>query len=211
MSDHAPRTAGRGRPKDPAKRTAILEAAKELFLRDGYVGTSMDAVATEAGVSKLTVYSHFSDKANLFSAAVEAKSEEMMPSFALSDGHDIEAVLYQVGCAFVKVINSPEAVGLHRLMAAQAGQDTDMPQLFFEAGPQVMIDRMERLLKRFQKQGVLGPGDPGIAAEHFFGLLQSCHHMKVLIGYTEPFDDGEVEQHVARVVKVFLHGYAAGA
>ena len=54
--------AARGRPKDPAKRAAILDAAEKLFLSQGFTGTSMDAVAKEAGVSKLTVYSHFSDK-----------------------------------------------------------------------------------------------------------------------------------------------------
>ena len=45
-----------------AKRQAILDAAKSLFLTHGYANTSMDAVATLAGVSKLTVYSHFTDK-----------------------------------------------------------------------------------------------------------------------------------------------------
>lgn len=208
MSDKISHPPARGRPKDPAKRIAILEAAKELFLRDGYVGTSMDAVAAEAGVSKLTVYSHFSDKANLFSAAVEAKSEEMLPSFALDEGHDIEVMLHQVGCAFVRVINSDEAVGLHRLMAAQAGQDNDMARLFFEAGPERMIQRMETLLAGYQRQQQLMLDDPAVAAEYFFGLLQGCHHMQVLIGCTEPLNEEEVSRHVAGAVRVFLHGYA---
>jgi TetR/AcrR family transcriptional repressor of mexJK operon len=71
---------GPGRPKDLAKRQAILDAAKTLFLTKGYANTSMDAVATQAGVSKLTVYSHFNDKETLFSAAVVAKCEEQLPS-----------------------------------------------------------------------------------------------------------------------------------
>ncbi|HET6586161.1 MAG TPA: helix-turn-helix domain-containing protein, partial [Oleiagrimonas sp.] len=48
------------------KRAAILAASIDLFTRQGFEGTSMDAVATAAGVSKLTVYSHFGDKDNLF-------------------------------------------------------------------------------------------------------------------------------------------------
>ena len=79
---------GPGRPKDLAKRQAILDAAKILFLSNGYASTSMDAVAAEAGVSKLTVYSHFNDKETLFSAAVMAKCEEQLPTlfFELPDG-----------------------------------------------------------------------------------------------------------------------------
>ena len=51
----------RGRPKDPAKRSAILQAATTLFLGQGFAGTSMDAVAKQAGVSKLTEYSTVSN------------------------------------------------------------------------------------------------------------------------------------------------------
>ena len=61
MSDKRLPSTGPGRPKDQAKRLAILEAAKTLFMRNGYEGSSMDAIAAEAGVSKLTVYNHFTD------------------------------------------------------------------------------------------------------------------------------------------------------
>ena len=50
------------------KRRAILDAAREVFLKNGYPGTSMDEVAALAGVSKVTVYKHFSDKHSLFVA-----------------------------------------------------------------------------------------------------------------------------------------------
>lgn len=74
MSNNLSAPNGPGRPKDLAKRQAILDAAKILFLSHGYANTSMDAVASEAGVSKLTVYSHFNDKETLFSAAVVANA-----------------------------------------------------------------------------------------------------------------------------------------
>ncbi|KAG1258263.1 hypothetical protein G6F65_015638 [Rhizopus arrhizus] len=51
----AAKAAGPGRPKDLGKRAAILEAAKALFIEQGYTGVSMDAIAAQAGVSKLTV------------------------------------------------------------------------------------------------------------------------------------------------------------
>ena len=58
--------AGPGRPKDPGKRAAILDAAKRMFVSHGFERVSMDQIAAEAGVSKLTVYSHFGDKDRLF-------------------------------------------------------------------------------------------------------------------------------------------------
>ena len=52
------------------KRKAILDAATTVFLRKGYLGTSMDEIAALAAVSKQTVYKQFADKERLFSEIV---------------------------------------------------------------------------------------------------------------------------------------------
>src|SRR3990167_308172 len=111
-------TSGPGRPKDLAKRQAILEAAKTLFLSNGYDGSSMDAIAAEAGVSKLTVYSHFTDKEKLFAAAVKSKCEEQLPEllFELNDEVPVAQLLLNIGRGFNELINSRESVELHRVM-----------------------------------------------------------------------------------------------
>ena len=57
-------------PRTSRKRRAILQAATTVFLRKGYVGTSMDEIAALATVSKQTVYKHFADKETLFSELV---------------------------------------------------------------------------------------------------------------------------------------------
>src|SRR5476649_1016126 len=117
MSNNLSAPNGPGRPKDLAKRQAILDAAKILFLTKGYASTSMDAVAAEAGVSKLTVYSHFNDKETLFSSAVVARCEEQLPElfFDVSSDLSVEAVLLKIGRGFQTLINSPESLELHRL------------------------------------------------------------------------------------------------
>jgi len=79
LDQDAPRAAGPGRPKDLAKREAILEASKALFVRLGFDAVSMDQIAAEAGVSKLTVYSHFGDKETLFAAAVQSHLPHGIP------------------------------------------------------------------------------------------------------------------------------------
>src|SRR5690606_40902510 len=81
----SPRQASPGRPKDLAKGAAILEAAKRMFTLHGYERTSMDLIASEAGVSKLTVYSHFGDKDALFAAAVKSHCETQLPDALFED------------------------------------------------------------------------------------------------------------------------------
>ncbi|MGL5833007.1 MAG: TetR/AcrR family transcriptional regulator [Waterburya sp.] len=64
------------RSKSPEKSAAILKGAMEEFLKHGYAGSSMDKVAKASGVSKATVYSHFSDKESLFNAVIQDLVQE---------------------------------------------------------------------------------------------------------------------------------------
>ncbi|ENW27085.1 hypothetical protein F924_02289 [Acinetobacter lwoffii ATCC 9957 = CIP 70.31] len=70
-----------GRPKDLKKRQRILSVAKALFLEHGYHTSSMNQIAREAGVTKLTVYNHFQDKATLFTCAIEDTCEAILHEY----------------------------------------------------------------------------------------------------------------------------------
>ncbi len=209
MSNNLSAPNGPGRPKDPAKRRAILDAAKTLFLSHGYANTSMDAVAAEAGVSKLTVYSHFNDKETLFSSAVMAKCEEQLPPlfFELPAGIPVENVLLNIARGFHQLINSDESVNLHRLMMALGTQDPKLSQIFFDAGPERMVQGMERLLKRIDETGVLGIDLPRNAAEHFFCLLKGAGNFRLLYCCGEPLSEEAAESHVQEVVGLFMRAY----
>ena len=180
MPDKLLQPSGPGRPKDPAKRRAILEAAKSLFLRNGYDGSSMDAIAAGAGVSKLTVYSHFTDKETLFSAAIKAKCEEQLPEllFELPDNVPLESQLLEIARGFLALVNSRESVEMHRMMVNLASQGSKLSQLFYEAGPKRVQEEMEVLLRKAAKRGLLSLDNPHLAADHFFSLLKGgalCH------------------------------------
>ena len=61
---------------DPrGKAEAVLAAAERAFLAAGFGAVTMDAIAREAGVSKATVYAHYSSKEALFGAVVARLSE----------------------------------------------------------------------------------------------------------------------------------------
>lgn len=213
MTEARRKPAGPGRPKDLEKRQAILDAAKRLFPLHGYDGISMDAIAAEAGVSKLTVYSHFSDKETLFKEAIKARCEEQLPHerFELGPGNrPIRESLIDIGLAFRGLVNSDEAVAMYRMMAGQAaggGGESKLAQLFFEAGPRRTLDEFECLLRRAHASGALEVPEPIVAAEHFFCLIKGLCHMRVLIGCCEVPGEAETRAHVERAVDFFLKGY----
>lgn len=66
------RAAGRGRrPGGPDTRGAILEAARSSFAHKGYAGTTIRAVAADAGVDPALVHHYFGSKDDLFVASLE--------------------------------------------------------------------------------------------------------------------------------------------
>lgn len=200
---------GPGRPKDLAKRQAILDAAKNLFLQKGYAATSMDAVAAEAGVSKLTVYNHFTDKETLFSAAVIARCEEQLPElfFEIPQGASVETLLTNIGRGFFTLINSPDSLELHRLMVAQGAQDPKLAQIFFEAGPQRIQHELERFLTQIDQAGSLRIDNPRVATEHLLSLLKGTCNFRLLIGCADQPDEHTANEHVREVVSFFMRAY----
>jgi TetR/AcrR family transcriptional repressor of mexJK operon len=190
------------------KRAAILDAGKRLFPTKGFDGTSMDAVAAEAGVSKLTVYSHFRDKETLFQEVLKAKCQEQLPhaAFELDPSLPIRRQLMEIGRRFVALILSPEAMALHRMMTAQPSEK--MAQLFWQAGPQVLQSDLTRFFDSEVAAGQLEIADTRRAASQFFCLLKGEPHARMSFGCAGMPSAKDLEHHVTATVDTFLKAYA---
>lgn len=203
-----PRPAGPGRPKDAGKRAAILAAAKALFVARGFEATSMDAVAQAAGVSKLTVYNHFSDKETLFRAAVTAVAEQYLPHalFEGRGGGSIRERLLAIATRFYAMACSTEAEAMHRLLAADPRVAAQLGPLFYDAGPKRVAEDLAEFLGRAAASGELELAEPLRAAQHFLLLLKGEALNQMLWGRAgESARDGA--EHVAGVVAFFLRAY----
>ena len=125
-----------GRPKSEAKAEAILSAAAELFLAQGFQGTSMDAVAQRAGVSKQTVYSHFANKEELFKACISAKVAGYgFDEAARVEDDDLRTALLTIARRFVELMFDPDVVAMHRVVMGEAASQPRIASLFFDSGP----------------------------------------------------------------------------
>jgi TetR/AcrR family transcriptional repressor of mexJK operon len=207
--DPTTRSAGPGRPKDMGKRAAVLDAAKRMFTTHGFDGVSMDQIAAEAGVSKLTVYSHFGDKDSLFAAAVRAHCEQGMPTQLFEDGQDapLRERLTRIGLAFHAMIMTPEAIAGHRILCSPQVAASNMPAMFWEAGPQRVQSSFAALLERRIARGELDIPEPSRAAAQFFTLLKGEPHAQAVFGYCCSQRQDTPHEHVAGVVDLFLRAY----
>jgi len=199
---------GPGRPKDLSKRAAILDTAKRLFVAHGFDGVSMDTIATEAGVSKLTVYSHFGDKHTLFAEAIASKCCEQMPDalFAAPVEGDCRAHLQHIGRAFFSLITSHEALAMHRMMQVP-GTDVRLQQLFWNAGPARVQGAFAQYLQDCVDRGQLQVPDVRRAATQFFALLKGEMHMLMMCGLCTAPEPDAVDAHIEATVDLFLRAH----
>lgn len=205
----ASRGTGPGRPKDLGKRAAILDAAKRLFSAHGFDGVSMDQIATEAGVSKLTVYSHFGDKESLFGAAVRAKCEEQLPPelFLVGLEGNLREQITAIARAFFALVTSEEAVAMHRMMMIPGTGDAHVRELFWQAGPQRVKEGFAAFLRDEVAQGALDIPDVERAASQFLCLLKGELHMQMMCGLCCTLAGDDVEAHIHATVDLFLRAY----
>jgi AcrR family transcriptional regulator len=132
-----------------SKRQQILQGAIQIFLENGYEGTSMDRVAAAAGVSKNTIYSHFQDKKGLFVSLIEQVTGErfqiVFGSVSLSG--DPAIVLRQIAEKFFATIMvDQEYIAFLRLIIGESGRFPELAQLFVRALPQKVIHILTRYL-----------------------------------------------------------------
>ena len=203
---------GPGRPKDMEKRAAILEAAKGLFIRNAFAGTSMDAVAAEAGVSKLTVYSHFGDKDNLFREVIRARIQDLIPedTYHYDPAEDIRVALERIALHHVRLDCDVQNVGTFRAILSDCRQGNPRyGKLLWEEGP----DRTNGLMKRLLQQAVddrkLDIANVARAAGQFISLIKGEMLLRRMFGCEECDQSyaAELEQTARDGVDMFLRAY----
>ncbi|MFV3074478.1 TetR/AcrR family transcriptional regulator [Niveispirillum fermenti] len=205
-----PRRRGAGRPMDPAKRDAILLAAERIFAEEGYTA-SMDRVAELAGVSKQTIYKHFSAKDRLFDAMVIRRAERMTEPVTMADpARPVPDVLTALGHRFLELMADGQFHCLLRVILS-AGAGTGLAGHFYQTGPLVSLERIAAYLRRQHDAGRLDVPDPLLAAEQFYGLLNGHVQLRGLLGVQPALTDDQKAARVAAAVRVFLAAHTPSA
>jgi TetR/AcrR family transcriptional repressor of mexJK operon len=194
------------------KRSTILEAATTVFLRNGYVGTSMDEIAALAAVSKQTVYKHFADKERLFSAIVAATVQEASDPvyeevLQLQDSGDVAADLRDLARRQLAKVMQPRLLQLRRLVIGEAARFPELGRVFYEQGPGRTIAALATAFERLAARGALRLDDPLLAAQHFNWLVMSHPiNQAMLLGDDSPRD---LDRWADAGVRAFLAVYGS--
>lgn len=206
-----------GEGRTPRKRRAILAAATEVFLQHGYLGASMDEVATKAGVSKQTVYKQFENKERLFAEIVLGTSDQLMDGLVqayaetLDDATDAREGLRALARRLLDSLTASSVLQLRRLVIAEADRFPEVCGKWFTSGFENSLEALGVALTRLSERGLLRElEDPTLAAYQFAGLVMYKPMNRAMFAGTlaAPAVE-ELDKLADQATEVFLAAYGA--
>jgi AcrR family transcriptional regulator len=161
------------RQRSTEKTAAILAGALQIFLEQGYVGTTMDRVAIAAGVSKPTLYSYFHDKEGLFNALtaqwVHKTQWTTAPQDLRQSPEPPAVVLRQLADDILdSCIHLPEKITFIRLVLGESGRFPELGRAFIQNLDQPLLVALTQYLATCPD---LDLADPAAVAHTFMGTL----------------------------------------
>lgn len=157
------------------RRRAIVDAARALFIEQGFERTTLGQIVERAGGSLATVYKLFGNKEGLLEAVVfeKAASGESLIGELAECGTSPADTLRRMAAVLYERFLDPDDVALVRIVLARSIEDADFARRFFETTAMRTRRALERVFAKWVAQGVPLNGPPDMLAEIFLGLMVS--------------------------------------
>lgn len=190
------------------KRTAVIRAAMELFLEQGYERTSLQQIGKRADVSTATLFKRFPTKAALFEAMVEDfwAVPPPCPEKALSEDPSIG--LRKMGVSYALLLRTPDMQAIYRLIIAEAPRFPDLGLTVYDQAKGPFLTRLQDYLRTQAAAGRLVVDDVEAAANQFLAVITGQSFWPELVGRGCGGTDDDVERVVEGAVKLMLARYA---
>lgn len=195
--------------KKGRKFDQVLAGAREIFLRDGFEGASVDEIAKSAGVSKATLYSYFPDKRLLFMevAKTECSKQADQAIATLDEDAPIRSILHDVAHQMVDFIMSDFGQRIFRICVAEADRFPQLGQEFYDSGPGMVRERMIDLLQRAIDRKELQIDDVQLAADQFPELCKADLFPRMVFRGEDTFTKDEKCRVINGAVDMFMARY----
>ena len=170
-------------------RERLRAAAHRLFLRQGYLATSIDAILAEAGIaSKETLYRHYASKEALFADVLSqltmeqpSFSERLMALPAPRDLQSLHQALSMLAREILAMMNQPGYLPLVRMVIAESPRFPQLGALFFATVTQRGLSLIVGLLHEAREQRLIGEVDLETVAHTLLGGLLTYAVMNLVL------------------------------
>ncbi len=191
------------------KYDQVLNGARDIFLRDGFEGASVDEIARVSGVSKATLYSYFPDKSLLFLEVARAQCRHQADAAhaEIDRAAPPRLVLGQVARKFLSFMLSPMGQRIFRMCVAESDRFPQLGQDFYRSGPMVLKEALVSYLATAQERGEICAEDIELAAEQFAVLCKADLWTRLLFGIQTEFSTAEIDRIADGAVETFMARY----
>lgn len=198
--------AGRPTAAELARRKArVMAIATDLFIQNGYAGTSLIDIARGAGVATRTLYQHFGDKEALFREVIYARdSAGALERPQIEDGDTLFEALSRAAQYTVDVTYRPQAVGLMRLMIAEGQRFPDFMKQAANSIYGKFQHNLESVFEALGQSGAIPAGDHARSAHLFSDLVNGSGP---LMAYTEWRQSTPSREDMEQRIELFIRGY----
>jgi TetR/AcrR family transcriptional repressor of mexJK operon len=210
-----PASARRGRPSG-SETAELLSIARQMFIANGYRGTTMEAVATQAHISKQSLYRAYPSKDALYSAVVrdwvERGYDAMRPhTTALSVANEPREGLLGLARVLQAGLLSPPVLQMRTLIAAEAQRFPDVASDYVTRSWARNIHMLAEALGALTARGLLRIDDFELAAEQLTWLVVAAPLNRLTLqAGTHPYGKDELEAVATQGVATFLSRYGSG-
>lgn len=187
----------------------VLEGARDVFMKDGFEGASVDDIARAANVSKATLYSYFPDKRLLFSevAQAECRRQADLALVEIDTSAAPKDVLTAAGHRMLGFMLSDFGQQMFRISVAESSRFPELGQSFYHRGPMVVRAVLVEYLQKAIARDELAINDLELAADQFAELCKANLFLKTVFGIDADFDQAEITRVVDGAVEMFLARY----
>jgi AcrR family transcriptional regulator len=197
------------REQNRAERTQrILDGALRVFAEEGYSGTTMDAVAAAAGLSKPTLYQYFDSKDALFQAMMLGQRDRMMNVFDHPSPDGMVKDLHSFAWDYADVVMRPEMLSLARLIIGEVQRFPEIGRAYQASGPDRLLSGIMDYLTRQRDAGRLAFEDAELAAQDLWGLILSAPRTQALYQPDALPDRVALHRYITNGLSVFLRAYS---
>lgn len=200
-----------GRPKSDRKRQQILEAATDLFVNQGYANTNLEQVAAAAGVSKQTIYSHFSSKQHVLTAGIKRRCDENeLTTETLDYAGAPDTFLREFAQRFIGFLLEDSSLRMYRLCLTESERHPEVGESFYQSGPRAVVEALAAYITLAKERGQLRVEHPSLAATQFLFMVKGLHVDTALLNLPESPLGITRELYIEQCCEMFLRAHAVG-
>ncbi|MDL0089538.1 TetR/AcrR family transcriptional regulator [Campylobacter gastrosuis] len=200
--------------KGEKRRDVFVETALELFLQNGYEGTSLSDIVQKSGGSLASIYKFFNNKEGLFSAVLDKKFSDFYDQLNydenLKNTTDLREFLYKFALAYIEIFYKPQNIAFARIIISESYKNKELGEILFKSIiskiMQILIDFFEKVEIKKQLKNL---ASSELLAHKFCALIREPLHISALLmgeSSIAPATKEQKEKDISAMVELFLAG-----